>query len=100
MYIAAMSKVFLFVEIDVQEGKVEAFLEELQGHAQGIRSEDGCESLEIYRNSDNENVVNVWEIWSNRTAWDAHMANGASKAWREIASNYVLGEEITVMSKA
>lgn len=100
MYIAAMSKVFLFVEIDVQEGKVEAFLEKLQGHAQGIRSEDGCESLEIYRNSENENVVNVWEIWSNRSAWDAHMANGASKAWREIASAYVLGEEITVMSKA
>lgn len=100
MYIAAMSKVFLFVEIDVQAGKVEAFLEKLQSHADGIRSEDGCESLEIYRNSDNENVVNVWEIWSNRSAWDLHMTNDASKAWRVVAAGYVLDEKITVMNQA
>jgi quinol monooxygenase YgiN len=100
MYISAMSKVFLFVEIDVQVGKAEAFLEKLQSHGQVIRSENGCESLEIYRNSDNENLINVWEVWSNRDAWDAHMANDASAAWREIAAGYVLGEKITVMSQA
>lgn len=95
-----MAKVFLFVEIDVQAGMTEAFLEKLQSHAQVIRSEDGCESLEIYRNSQDENIVNVWEIWSNRSAWDAHMENDASRAWREIAANYVRGEKITVMNQA
>jgi quinol monooxygenase YgiN len=100
MYIAAMSKVFLFVEIDVQAGKTEAFLEKLQSHAQVIRTEEGCESLEIYRNSDNANLINVWEVWSDQDAWDAHMANNASATWREIAAGYVLGEKITVMSQA
>jgi quinol monooxygenase YgiN len=100
MYIAAMSKVFLFVEIDVQTGKTEAFLEQLQNQGRIIRVEEGCESLEIYRNSDNENRVHVWEIWSSRSSWDAHMANEASRAWREIAAEYVVSEKITVMSQA
>ena len=100
MYIAAMSKVFLFVEIDVQAGKTEAFLEQLQNQARIIRTEEGCESLEIYRNSDSENCVHVWEIWSSRSSWDAHMANETSRAWREVAAEYVLGEKITVMSQA
>jgi quinol monooxygenase YgiN len=47
-----------------------------------------------------ENLIHVWEIWGNRSAWDAHMANEASKAWQAIASSYVLGEEITIMDQA
>ena len=100
MYIAAMSKVFLFVEISVREGKVESFIEKLQNHAQVIRGEQGCESLEIFRNSDHENTVHVWEIWRDRDSWDAHMVNDASRAWREIAAEDVLGEKITVMNQA
>jgi quinol monooxygenase YgiN len=41
--------------------------------------------------------VNVWEIWSDRPSWDAHMVNENSKAWQAIGPNYVFGETITVM---
>lgn len=100
MYIAAMSKVFLFVEIEVKPGKVAEFSEKIQLQAEVIRAEAGCEFIDIYRNATDENRVHVWEIWSNRSAWDVHMANDASKAWREIAAGYVLGEKITVMNQA
>jgi quinol monooxygenase YgiN len=95
-----MSKVFLFVEIEVQPGQAEAFIGKLRSHIDVVRSEEGCESIELYMNSTNENMVHVWEIWSNRELWDAHMANSASSAWREIAADYVHGEKITVMHQA
>ncbi len=95
-----MSKVFLFVEIDVQSGKSADFIEKLRIQADVIRGEGGCEFIDIYQNSNNENLVHVWEIWSDRGSWDLHMENQDSAAWREIAAGYVLGEKITVMHQS
>jgi quinol monooxygenase YgiN len=100
MYIATMSKVFLFVEIEVRPGQAEAFLSKLRSHLEVVRAENGCESLELFQNSTDKNLVHVWEIWSNRGHWDTHMSNSASAAWREIAADYVNGEKITVMHQA
>jgi quinol monooxygenase YgiN len=92
-----VSKVFLFVAIDVQPGKFDEFVAKLSQHASVIRTEAGCELLEIYRDTQKENVVNVWEIWSDRPSWDAHMVNENSKKWQSTASSLVFGETITVM---
>ena len=92
-----MSKVFLFVAIDVRPGKFDEFVSKLNQHAAVIRTEAGCELLEIYRDTQKENVVNVWEIWSDRPSWDAHMVNENSKKWQSVASDLVFGETITVM---
>ena len=92
-----MSKVFLFVAIDMQPGKFDEFVSKLNQHAAVIRTEAGCELLEIYRDTQKENVVNVWEIWTDRPSWDAHMVNENSKKWQSVASDLVFGETITVM---
>lgn len=92
-----MSKVFLFVAIDVQPGKFDEFVSKLNQHAAVIRTEAGCELLEIYRDTQKENVVNVWEIWTDRPSWDAHMVNENNKKWQSVASDLVFGETITVM---
>jgi quinol monooxygenase YgiN len=92
-----VSKVFLFVAIDVQPGKFDEFVAKLSQHASVIRTEAGCELLEIYRDTQKENVVNVWEIWTDRPSWDAHMVNENSKKWQSVASSLVFGETITVM---
>lgn len=94
-----MSKVFLFVEIDLHPGKVAEFVEKIEIQVEVIRAEEGCESIEIFRNAENENLIHVWEIWSNRTSWDAHMANEASQAWKATAAEHVVGEKITVMNQ-
>ena len=83
--------------IDVQPGKFDEFVAKLSQHASVIRAEAGCELLEIYRDTQKENVVNVWEVWSDRPSWDAHMVNENSKKWQSIASSLVFGETITVM---
>jgi (4S)-4-hydroxy-5-phosphonooxypentane-2,3-dione isomerase len=92
-----VSKVFLFVAIDVQPGKFDEFVSKLSQHASVIRTEAGCELLDIYRDTQKENVVNVWEIWTDRPSWDAHMVNENSKKWQAVASDLVFGETITVM---
>jgi autoinducer 2-degrading protein len=94
-----MNKVFLFVEIDVKPGQGEAFLLELHKHVEIIRGEEGCESIEVLKNELQENLIHVWEIWSDKPAWDRHMVNDASKAWQIRASEFVASEKITVMSK-
>ena len=95
-----MSKVYLFVEIDVKSGLREAFLEKLLAHGAHIRTEDGCENLEIFKDTASQDRVCVWEIWRDRKSWDAHMVNDASKAWQVVAPAYVHGEKITVMESA
>lgn len=94
-----MSKVFLFVAIDVKPGKYDEFVSKLSGQISVIRTEAGCEFIDIYRDTQKENVVNVWEIWSNRSLWDAHMVNANSKSWQAAASELVFGESITVMDQ-
>ena len=92
-----MSKVYLFVSIDVKPGKRADFLEQLAKHGAHIRTEEGCETLEIFNDTNNPDRVCVWEVWTNRQLWDAHMVNDASAVWQGVAKEFVNGEKITVM---
>lgn len=92
-----MSKVYLFVEIEVKEGKIEGFTSAIKKHAVHIRTEDGCETLELFIDTKTANRVCVWEVWRDRASWDVHMVNDASKTWQKTASEFVNGEKITVM---
>jgi quinol monooxygenase YgiN len=92
-----MSKVYLFVEIEVKEGKLEGFTSAIKEHAAHIRTEAGCETLELFLDAKTANRVCVWEVWRDRASWDVHMVNDASKAWQKTASEFVNGEKITVM---
>jgi len=95
--VSKLSKVYLFVSIDVKPGRRGDFMEKISAHGAHIRTEEGCEALEILIDTQNENQVCVWEIWTNRQLWDAHMVNDASAAWQKVAAEYVNGEQITVM---
>ncbi len=83
--------------IDVRPGKYDEFVAALSQHISVIRTEAGCQFIDIYRDTDKENVVNVWEIWSDRPSWDAHMVNENSKVWQNFAKDLVSDEKITVM---
>jgi hypothetical protein len=92
-----MSKVYLFVEISIKAGKLDGSLGLLNKHAAHIRTEDGCETLEIFIDTKVKDRVCVWEVWRDRASWDAHMVNDASKAWQKTAAEFVNSEKITVM---
>jgi quinol monooxygenase YgiN len=92
-----MSKVYLFVEIEVKDGKLDGFTSALTKHAAHIRTEDGCETLELFVDTKVANRVCVWEVWRDRASWDVHMVNDASQAWQKTAAEFVNSEKITVM---
>ena len=96
MYIADMSKIYLHVVIDVRPGKVEEFATLLKAHVGKIRTENGCELIEIFRDENKPAVINVWEIWTDRQAWDFHMNAATSKQWQGTAAEYVFGEKISL----
>ncbi len=89
---------YLFVEITVKPGKRGEFLAKLEKHAAGVRVENGCENLQLFADTQNENRVCVWEIWRDRYSWDLHMENDQSTRWRQVAAEFVLGEEISVLT--
>lgn len=94
-----MSKIFLHVAIDVRPGKYQEFVALLKKHIQVISTEPGCEYIEIFQNPDQADVVHVYETWTDRASWDAHMANGNSAAWKNISTEFVFGETIAVLKK-
>jgi quinol monooxygenase YgiN len=95
-----MSKIFLFVDIDVKTGQRQGFLEKLKKHGANVRTEPGCEKLEIFIDTQHADRVCVEEIWSSMEDFEVHMKCDSSLAWRPVAAPFVNGEKITIMSPA
>jgi quinol monooxygenase YgiN len=94
-----MSKVFLHVEVDVQPGKFQDFLLRLKSQMDLIRVEAGCEYIEAFDNEEQPDLIHIWEIWCDRPAWDAHMANARSTEWRKVASEFVIEERVSILKQ-
>ena len=94
-----MSKVFLHVEINVRPGKFQEFVTLLSERIKIISIEAGCEYIEIFHNVEQADVVHVYETWSDRISWDAHMANDKSVAWQKVSADLIFGETITLLKK-
>ena len=92
-----MSKIHLFVSVDIKADKFEEFVSKLTDHVAKIRKEHGCEAIDIFAEGENKNQVHLWEVWSDRAAWDVHMNNADSAAWQEVARELVNGETIKVL---
>jgi len=92
-------KVYLHVTIHIKPGKMEGFLKRIAPHMELMRKEDGCEMLNLFQDTQQENTVCVWEIWRDRPAWDAHMVIEHSKIWQKDAPEYVQSEQITILDE-
>jgi (4S)-4-hydroxy-5-phosphonooxypentane-2,3-dione isomerase len=95
-----MSKIYLFVDIDVKDGQRTGFLEKLKKHANHVRTEPGCEKLDVFLDTQRSDRVYVQEIWSSMSDFEAHMKCDTSLAWRPVAAPFIHGEKITIMSLA
>lgn len=93
-----MSKVFIFVDVDIKSGQRDAYLEKLNIHAAEVRDEPGCEKLDIFFDDTNPDQLYVWEIWSTKADFDVHITCDATKAWRPVAAPFINGEKIHVLN--
>ena len=94
-----MSKISLFVSVGVAPESFDDFLVALKSHIAIIKNEPGCEFIEIYRENLAESELHLWEVWSDRQSWDAHMENANSLAWRARMNAIVRSESIKVLDQ-
>lgn len=87
------------VDIYIIPGKKTAFLDRIRPHLDLVRKEDGCNMLQMFQDIDNENLICIWEVWRDKSAWDAHMVTDHSKSWHKDSSQFVDREEITVLDE-
>lgn len=95
-----MSKIHLFVTVDIRPEHFGEYLAKLTDHVAIIRGEDGCESIEIFTEDGNCTQLHLWEVWSSHEAWDAHMNNSNSASFKSAISDLVIGESIKVLQSA
>lgn len=62
------------LEIKVQEGKIDEFLEFFVPALNDTRAREGCELIECYVDSGDDHTVLVWEKWDNEANQQAYLA--------------------------
>lgn len=92
-----MSKVHLFVTVELHAGAFSTYADLLAAQVEIIRKEDGCEAIDVYLEDTQQDVVHLWEVWRDRESWDAHMSNESSKQWQKSVSALVRNESIKVL---
>ncbi len=95
-----MSKINLFVTVDIRPENFDEYLSKLTDHVDIIRGEEGCESIEIFTEVDTRDQIHLWEVWSSRADWDAHMTNANSASFKSAVCDLVSGETIKVLHSA
>jgi quinol monooxygenase YgiN len=95
-----VSKIYLFVSVDIRPGKYDEYLQKLTSHIEKIRNEDGCIEINIFAEGDNQSQLHLWEVWSSQTTWELHMKNENSAEWRVVSQDLVSGETIKVLHSA
>ena len=77
-----MAKARLLVELDVQPGKAEAFVEMFTAEfIARSRREEGCEQYELWRDAEIPHRMTIIEVWSSAEALDRHLAQPWFADW-------------------
>jgi quinol monooxygenase YgiN len=95
-----VSKIYLFVSVDIRAGKYDEYLEKLRTHIEKIRGEDGCIEINIFAEGESQSQLHLWEVWSSQSTWDLHMNNENSTKWRVVSQELVTGETIKILHSA
>lgn len=62
------------VSINVKEKHTEAFLEHVIANAiSSMREEDGCLQFDVCRSNDHDNLIYLYEIYTNEDSFDLHL---------------------------
>ncbi len=92
----------LVVTIDIKPGLKEQFVSAMLDDARGsVANEPGCVRFDIIQDEQNPNRIYLYEVYTDRAAFDAHMQTPHFIAWRDrvqdwFASPAVVGAGPTV----
>ena len=90
-----MSAVVLLVELEIAEGKWDAFVARVRQHRELVlKNEPGCRRFDIMVPDGTEGVVRLHEVYDDQAAVDHHMQTGYMAAFREDTASMVADREI------
>ncbi|MEM9013415.1 MAG: putative quinol monooxygenase [Pseudomonadota bacterium] len=64
----------IVAQIEAKPGTVAELAESLRSLIPLTRAEPGCEAYEMHRSITDDRLFHFHEVWTDRSAWEAHMA--------------------------
>lgn len=90
----AMPAVVLFVNLDIADGKVDAFVARAQEHRDNVlTNEPDCQRFDISKSEQNENIVRLYEVYANEAAFKHHLETDYMKAYMNDTGPMIISRE-------
>jgi (4S)-4-hydroxy-5-phosphonooxypentane-2,3-dione isomerase len=79
----------LVVTIDITPGQKDAFMAAMLADARGsVQHEPGCIRFDVIQDEHNVNRIYLYEVYADRTAFDAHMKTPHFLAWQATVKDW------------
>lgn len=93
-----MAKFTILVRFRIASGRMPAFLPLMLENAQASRrDEPGCERFDVLERHDDRDTILLYEIYTDRAAFDAHCASPHFKRFDAATKDMVAEKEVTVL---
>lgn len=80
-----MSHFVVLAELTIEPAKRVAFDSELKALATASRQEAGCLSYEVFQHGSDPTRALIYEKWSSRSSWNAHLNTDHLRIFKSIA---------------
>ena len=91
-----MPSVVLFVNLQIIEGEIDAFIKRAREHRERVlASEPDCQRFDISMPENDENTVNLYEVYANEAAFQHHLETPYMKAYMEDTTPMIESRERT-----
>jgi (4S)-4-hydroxy-5-phosphonooxypentane-2,3-dione isomerase len=77
------------VNLVVDPKDADAFAEGIKGHAKNSRTQSGCLQFGVSRDHDKPGSFHLWEVYTDKAAFDLHVGADFMARWRTWSAPYV-----------
>ena len=85
----------LMVTIQIKQGHKEEFMASMFDDARGSNNDEpGCLRFDVLQDTEDENRIHLYEVYTDQAAVDAHRAAPHFTKWRETCADWFDGEII------
>jgi quinol monooxygenase YgiN len=90
-----VSKIALFVQLEVDAAQRQYFMREMNDHAaKTLAGEAGCKQFDVYASRDDENTFLLYEVYADQAALEIHRDNPQLGRFRDATSDMVTSRRI------
>ena len=89
-----MSVVVLFVKLEIADEKVDAFVNRAREHRNNVlANEPDCQRFDISKPEQSKNVIQLYEVYTDDSAFKHHLETDYMKAYMEDTGPMIINRE-------